>query len=188
MDEDVYGALENALTQVCPTAAPHAAEMGRSGAMATEEELHIEYARLFVGPHQLPAPPYGSVYLGVGRGVMGESTLQVLDFYGEEGVDIDGDFHELPDHISAELEFVYLLITRQLAALEADRWEEAREYEQKQRRFLENLLVPWVGPFCQAIVKSTRSPYFESLAHCLQEFVEGSEGQFLAAGSEDSSV
>jgi TorA maturation chaperone TorD len=186
LGEDVYGALENALKEICPAAAPHAAEMARSAAETTEEDLRIEYARLFVGPHRLPAPPYGSVYLGAGRGVMGESTLQVLDYYSEEGVDVDGEFHELPDHISAELEFAYVLMSRQLAAL-ANGWlQEAGKYEQKHRRFLEDHLIPWIGPFCQAILDSARNPYFESLARCLQEFVGGSEAQLLAVESGDT--
>ena len=39
--------------------------------------------------------------------------MAVLELYDEGGFEIDEDFRELPDHIAAELEFLYLLIYRE---------------------------------------------------------------------------
>jgi len=74
------------------------------------QPLQVEYARLFVGPFHVEAPPYGSVYLETNGRLMGESTIAVKKFYQKYGLELDQDFSELPDHISAELEFVYYLL------------------------------------------------------------------------------
>jgi len=41
--------------------------------------LMVDYSKLFVGPYQLLAPPYGSVYLEDGK-LMGESTMDVRNW------------------------------------------------------------------------------------------------------------
>ncbi|UTW70898.1 molecular chaperone TorD family protein [Anaerobacillus sp. HL2] len=37
-------------------------------------KLKVDFAKLFVGPFDVLAPPYSSVYLNEGRAVYGEST------------------------------------------------------------------------------------------------------------------
>jgi putative dimethyl sulfoxide reductase chaperone len=79
-------------------------------ALADEEVLEalpVDYTRLFIGPFSPLAPPYESVYRG--GEVMGASTAAVMGLYRMAGFDLSGDFHEAPDHIAAELEFVYVL-------------------------------------------------------------------------------
>ena len=44
-------------------------------------ELLVEYAKLFVGPFALLAPPYGSVYMEDGSRIMGVSTVAVMSYY-----------------------------------------------------------------------------------------------------------
>ena len=51
------------------------------------ESLKIDYAQLFVGPFNLLAPPYGSFYLEDSR-IMGDSTIDVRNWYEKEGLDI----------------------------------------------------------------------------------------------------
>jgi len=59
------------------------------------ESLKVDYGKLFAGPFEVHAPPYGSVYLEGERRVMGESTRDAARLYREAGVDID--FEEPPD-------------------------------------------------------------------------------------------
>lgn len=74
----------------------------------SEQDLMIEYARLFVGPYSLIAPPYGSYYLDGGI-VMGETTVAVKQIYELAGVMLNENFKDLPDHIITELEFLYII-------------------------------------------------------------------------------
>ncbi|MFN2356106.1 MAG: molecular chaperone, partial [Desulfopila sp.] len=71
------------------------------------QDLLVEYARLFVGPFELLAPPYGSVYLETGRRLMGDSTIAVQHMYTNAGLTLD--VQEAPDHIALELEFMHYL-------------------------------------------------------------------------------
>ena len=47
------------------------------------DSLRIDFAKLFVGPFKLLAPPYGSIYLEDKR-LMRESTLDVMKYYRKE--------------------------------------------------------------------------------------------------------
>ena len=80
------------------------------------QELKVDYARLFVGPYTLLAPPYGSVYLEPERRIMGNSTMDVIKRYRQSGIVVAGDFKDAPDHITAELEFMHYLIYKEIEA------------------------------------------------------------------------
>ncbi|HDH01197.1 MAG TPA: molecular chaperone TorD, partial [Nitrospirae bacterium] len=94
----------------------------------TEEDLCVEYAKLFVGPFELLAPPYGSVYLDDGGRVMGDSTMRVIEAYQKEGLSGNDDFKDLPDHIAVEMEFMSYLIYKERETLERSDFDTANEY------------------------------------------------------------
>ena len=79
LEENIFGKLTEDLKQVCPDAAGFSSNMGRSIHNYEDKELSVEYAKLFVGPFELAAPPYGSVYMDDGGRVMGDSTMKVID-------------------------------------------------------------------------------------------------------------
>jgi TorA maturation chaperone TorD len=138
----------------------------------TEEELTVEYARLFVGPFGLKAPPYGSVYLDNDRTVMGPSTMETISFYEEEGLVRDKEFHELPDHIAVELEFMYYLSYRRAEALQKGDSEVAEAYRLKQEQFRTRFLEKWVPSFCDHIKAETDNGFYSALAGCLNGLVQ----------------
>lgn len=45
------------------------------GSFCADDELALEYRRLFVGPNPMPAPPWGSVYTDRDQVIFGETTL-----------------------------------------------------------------------------------------------------------------
>jgi len=55
------------------------------------------------------APPYGSGYLDGDRQVWGPSAAEVVRMYEAVGLSIAEDFHDVPDHMGAELEFALAL-------------------------------------------------------------------------------
>jgi TorA maturation chaperone TorD len=169
---DFLSALEQNLQQVCPAAAPSARRMQDGLAAYTDEELAVEYARLFVGPFGLKAPPYGSVYLDGGRTVMGPSTMETIRFYEEEGLVRDESFTELPDHIAVELEFLYFLLYRQVEALQKGDMNRAEAYRLKEEQFRTRFLGTWIPPFCAHIREETDHPFYNALAECLTVFVQ----------------
>ncbi|MFQ5789460.1 MAG: molecular chaperone [Acidobacteriota bacterium] len=177
LTERVFDNLSRAIKRVCPAAHAFVGKMKIAASTATEEDLRVEYARLFVGPQELLAPPYGSVYLERERSVMGSSTIEVMKIYEGEGLFIDRESRELPDHISVELEFVYYLISRELEALEAGKRSEALDYIQKQKHFLREYVIPWAPSLCADIRENTESEFFASLADCLRSLLQDSESE-----------
>ncbi len=49
-----------------------AEQMEQSLENIDEEQTTVDYAALFVGPFEVPAPPYGSVYLETTKRLMGD--------------------------------------------------------------------------------------------------------------------
>jgi TorA maturation chaperone TorD len=109
--------LELNMSDVCEPAAEWVHSMRKEfEGSANLEPLKIDFSKLFVGPYKLFAAPYGSVYLDSERQVMGDSTLDVKTRYREAGLDTAKNFKDAPDHISAELEFMYYLIFKEIEA------------------------------------------------------------------------
>jgi len=81
-------------------------------------ELAVEYARLFIGPGHHIAP-YATLYFGdMGASLWGPVTSWVKGFIEEAGFDYKPDFHDLPDHVSVELEFMQEITSRLAQARE----------------------------------------------------------------------
>jgi TorA maturation chaperone TorD len=129
-----------------------------------------EYHRLFVGPGELPAPPYESVYREGWR-VMGETTLDVQSAYEEAGYALDSSFKELPDHVAAELVFMALLAEEEAKAWETGDASAAVSWLERQRAFLDDHLTRWLPAFCDRLLASTEVSFYRKLAGELQEFV-----------------
>ena len=132
------------------------------------EVLMLDYSRLFLGPFEILAKPYGSVYLDGEKIVMGDSTMLALELYREGGFDVAEDFLEMPDHIAVELEFLYLLSFR--IGKGSDDEERARLIALKQK-FLEEHLGRWVGTLSEAIGKGAQTDFYKQLANLTEQFV-----------------
>ena len=146
------------------------AELGNYIATGVElESLKIDYSQLFVGPFKLLAPPYGSVYLEDSR-FMGDSTIDVRNWYENEGLDIV--IKEAPDHITMELEFVYYLVVKQIEAIKDSNLQEVQSYLQKQSSFLQTHLLRWLPEFAGNIQKSAQTGFYKQLAQMTNDFVQ----------------
>jgi TorA maturation chaperone TorD len=133
------------------------------------EVLKIDHARLFVGPFTLLAPPYGSVYLEDNR-IMGDSTLDVRDYYRREG--LDTVIKEVPDHITVELEFMYYLVARQAQAANEGNLQDVRLYQQRQKSFMSSHLARWLTAFTERVQKKAQAEFYKKLALLTQMFVQ----------------
>ncbi len=134
------------------------------------QALRLEYTRLFIGPHALPAPPYESVYREPQWGVMGETTLAVQHAYEAAGLTLDPGTRELPDHVAAELEFLAQLSEAQAAA-----WSVADEvgavgWLGHEHAFLEQHLGGWLPAFAARVVAAA-APFYCGLARIADGFV-----------------
>ncbi len=142
------------------------------------EELLVEYSQLFVGPSALLAPPYGSYYLDGGR-VMGNSTLQVINFYRNSKMELLADFKDLPDHIAVEFNFLSHLCDFEAQALEEGSRDVAEALQQRQGLFLIKHVLPWAKGFTTKVQSQTRLSFYKTAAAILEEVLM-EESRFLA--------
>lgn len=134
-------------------------------------DLQVGYTELLISKHGgVPAPPYGSVYLEEAGQLMGQTTLCVLQAYEGEGLSHE-EGGEPPDLISTELEFLYYLVGKEIAALSEDDLATAHTYRQKQVNFCHSLLQPWVKQFCQRVLQvESADPLYRWSAEMLLSF------------------
>lgn len=170
-EEGVFDALLAAARAVDDALVAPARSLGEAFRTTDRQTLLLDYTRLFLGPMEVLAKPYGSVWLDAEKTLMGDSTLAVLDLYREADFEMDEDFKELPDHVAVELEFLYLLIFRGNEALragDATRYEQARDLKQ---RFVARHLGLWVGQFSEAMKAGAQSRFYRELADLTNRFV-----------------
>ncbi len=137
----------------------------------TVDDLEIQFAKLFIGPYQLLAPPYGSIYLDDKRQIMGDSTLDVIKRYLAAGLTVNEEFKNPPDHISVELEFMHVLIIEELNCLHNGCSDEAAASLGHQLEFLDSHLGQWIDAFAGLTIQETNLPYFSYLATATQQFI-----------------
>ena len=171
-EEHLLNNLTTNLQQTSPGAAFFSALMEESIRKYSDEDLTVEYARLFLGPFEIKAPPYGSLYLDGERKVMGDSTMEVIRFYEDAGLTRSKDCGDLPDHIAVELEFMSYLIYKETEALEKLDFVTTLEMIKRQEHFLDRFLGSWIVPFCGKIKESTDNEFYTALADCASLFVK----------------
>lgn len=134
-------------------------------------ELAVDFTRLFVGPYSPPAPPYGSIYLEAERKVMGDSTVDAASRYSRFGIQTAGSFRDVPDHIAAELEFMFFLIHREVEFLVAEDCTGAGNIIYEQNRFLNDHLNAWIPEFTDLVIQNALMPFYRNLARITRVFI-----------------
>jgi putative dimethyl sulfoxide reductase chaperone len=170
-EEQLLNNLTMNLQQTSPGAAFFSALMEESIRKYSDEDLTVEYARLFLGPFEIKAPPYGSLYLDGESRVMGDSTMDVIRFYEDAGLSGSENCRDLPDHIAVELEFMSYLVFKETEALVKSDFVTALDMVTKQERFLDGYLRRWIVPFCEKIKESSDNGFYAALADCVSSFV-----------------
>jgi len=170
---DGLGKLATCMEQVCSEAGKYINSMQADLAgMVEPENLGIDYARLFVGPFNLLAPPYGSVYMEGERQVMGVSTADVQKRYQAAGLDVASGFKDAPDHIAAELEFMHFLIFKGMEAANQGDVNGIGTCLLNQHSFLEVHLGAWVHEFAGHVVDHAKTSFYRNLARATEAFIK----------------
>ena len=164
--------LESDIRNMCKPALGFVKKMRNEFEADTDlEALKIDFSKLFVGPYQLSAAPYGSVYLDRERKMMGDSTQDVKNRYRQVGLDTAKTFKDAPDHITAELEFMYYLIFKEIEAFASSDIETAIGFIERQKSFLEDHLMAWVPNFANCIIENAENLFYANLAKATTAFL-----------------
>jgi putative dimethyl sulfoxide reductase chaperone len=171
VEEKLFDSMAAAAAHLDADLAALARRLGPAFGAVPLQDLLIDYTRLFLGPVQALARPYASVWLTDANQVMQSPTLDVMALYDEAGFAIDAEFRELPDHVAAELEFLYLLMWRENEAALAGDAGLIAETASLKRRFLDQHLGRWLGPFLLALHDGAQTDFYEALAELTEAFI-----------------
>ncbi len=154
------------VSQIMPPAMREGVELmqGFSRDETVLRALAEEYTRLFVGPGQIPVPPFESCYRTGDGLVMQEVTTQVRRAYLEAGLLVRRLHSDPDDHLGIECEFLYVLAERAAGALKRGDSTEAGIWHAKRRQFLQDHLLRWGPQFCERLLAAASHPFFRGLA------------------------
>lgn len=125
-----------------------------------QEELGVEFARLFLGPQHPVAVPYSSFYLSETRQLMTETTIQVRQYYLDAGMAVMG-LHRIPDdHIALELEFIAFLADELAKNLEKGDAGAVSAVGARLESFLHEHLAKWVPFFADQVHTNTKNDFY----------------------------
>jgi len=175
-EESLFDSMLVAATRVHPELAEHARKLGEAFKSNDLQTLLVDYTRLFLGPVKALASPYESSWLGSNAPTGENPAPAVLELYAQGGFDIDEEFQELPDHVAVELEFLYLLTFTKNQAAKADKPEELAATELLQRRFMDEHLGAWIGPFAAAVAAGAETAFYRELGALTERFVRLESG------------
>jgi len=170
-EEKLFESMADAASRIDVALAAQARRLGDAFAAEDPQELLVDYTRLFLGPIDALAQPYGSVWLEDRKSLLQDSTLAVIALYEAGGFEVADDFRDLPDHIAAELEFLYLLLFRRAEALRSGDPQAMSRYSELQRRFLEEHLGRWARAIAAAIQDGAQTDFYRDLAALTNSFV-----------------
>jgi TorA maturation chaperone TorD len=137
----------------------------------TVEKLRSEYTRLYLGPGDLKAPPWESVYVSKKRQLFDENTLKVRNFYRSQGF-LPAEYPRVADdHIALECAFMAKLGERAIEAYGAGNVELAKMAFDASKRFLEEHLLVWLPGYIADLSEVGNADFYPIMAKLAFEFM-----------------
>ncbi len=153
IDKEIYG---------------YAFNIVKSLEQTTQIELLQEYSRIFLGPFEVIAHPYASVYLE-GYTLNGEITQNILHFYNTCGLLYDEEVKELPDNIVIIFQFLHYLTQCEINGNEDF---PDIDWSAKMKEFLEKYVDTWIPEFTENIINGTQNEFYRNLALLTRKFLQ----------------
>ncbi len=147
------------------------------------EGLAVEFTRLFIGPgpHISPHESMNIEFENPMEATLwGPQTVKVKKFIEAAGLEYGDSFDGMPDHVSAELEFMQRLATKEAEAWEEPNEEFATNILKIEERFLDEHLSRWISRFCDKVIATSEGPFYREFAEVTKGFLEY-EGESLQA-------
>ncbi|AOV06925.1 TorD/DmsD family molecular chaperone [Sporosarcina ureilytica] len=138
------------------------------------ENLHWDYTKMFIGPLELKAPPWESVYVRKDRLLFQENTVAVQRKYEEFGFVIRDQNLEAEDHVGFELDFMFHLNELCIDVIEKGEPHTVTYLYyliDQQEKFLENHLLAFVPAFSEKVIANADTQFFKGMAKLLNAYV-----------------
>lgn len=135
--------------------------------------LEAERVRLFVNASGgVPAPPYASWWME--RTVRGAAAERAAVFYRADGLDTLAGAGPA-DSLAVELEYVHYLLQHQRAARATDEPRLEAQAREREARFLQEHVRPWIPAFVRAARSATREETWIAAVELLEAFLAAEE-------------
>jgi TorA maturation chaperone TorD len=145
------------------------ASFGDQEQVTVFHDLRREYTRLFVGAPKPSVSPYAGVWYAERMGIqpllfVGKESMAIERFMRRCGIGQPKGTNNPLDHISSMLEFTQYLCMERAGVVASAQGSSIPEnaYEE----FYREHLLPFSGPFSEAVIEQSRSSFFRSTA-CL---------------------
>ncbi len=152
------------------------------------EDLALEFTWLFIGPGS-HISPHESMHVeerfGEQKSLWGTQTVEVKKFMAAAGLKTDDSFSGMPDHFSAEFEFMQRLLLKEAEAWANEDRELGANIVAIEKRFYEEHLSQWVANFCDKVIDATRHPFYRQFSEVTKGFLDY-EGSSLPVYLADS--
>ena len=128
------------------------------GPAALFESLENEYVALFINTREgISAPLYQSCYESEDGLMMGPAAQRMAQRLAQEGLAPSGQGSQPPDHLAAELEYLFLVLERGAATDSAEALEQARAFAREE-------LSPWLGSLAQRLQGESHHRFYPAAA------------------------
>ncbi len=148
-----------------------------SGKSFSLEKLEDKFQEVFGHTISKRCPPYETEYGNIHLFQQSDVLADLGGFYNAFGV-APSEGRERIDHISIQLEFLYLASFKEAHALEEGKAEEAEICRQAQASFLEDHLGRWAPIFAKRLARQSGGGIYGDAARLLDKFIEA-EKKFL---------
>ncbi len=136
------------------------------------DALRSEYTRLFVGPLELKAPPWESIYANKQRTLFQQSTLDVRNAYRAQGL-LPAEYPSVADdHLALECAFLAQLGSRAQTACDNNDTEAVKTALDASKQFLEEHLLVWITDYSKDLSTAERADFYPLLAELALEFMK----------------
>lgn len=138
------------------------------------EDLHWDFTKMFIGPFDLCAPPWESVYVRKDRLLFQANTVEVRHMYQNFGYEINQHHLEAEDHIGLELDFIFHLNKLCIDNIKNPNFRSQSNITYligEQSRFLRNHLLAFVNPFSDKVIENAQTQYYSGMAKLLRAFL-----------------
>ncbi len=136
------------------------------------EELGFEYTRLFIGPGKHVGPHESLHRDDHPPEHWGPSTAAVKRFIEHHGLSYEEGFGGMPDHISAEFQFMAELAAAEADALEEGKDAKATQAREIQRVFHKEHIACWVPTFCDKVIELAEFDLYRDFARMAKMLCE----------------
>ncbi len=158
------------------------------------EDLALEFTRLFIGPGSHISPHesmHREARFGEQKSLWSKQTVAVKKFMAAAGLKADDSFSGMPDHFSAEFEFMQRLLLKEAEAWANEECELGANILTIEKRFFEEHLSQWVANFCDRVIEATEHPFYRQFSEVTKGFLDY-EGRslpvYLAGGGNGTSL